>query len=117
MSMTLNADYVRWFYAYDKAHQEALRTDKDIFILLVDKLDKNLLKESFMNQNYIEHINKNYVPVLIKKDQKSSYPIEMLFTTHYPSLFILDKYELYVCEALRAEVSADRLNVYLQECN
>ncbi len=117
MSINLNADYVKWFFDYNKAHQEALKTEKQLFILLLDTSDNKLLKESFMNQDYISQINKKYIPVLIKKEQKSSYPIEMLFTTQYPSLFILDKYELYVCEALRGEVSADRLNVYLQECN
>ena len=115
--LTLEASYIKWYSDFDKAHQEALKTDKSLLILLVNKMDKKLLLESFMNQDYIEKINEKYIAVLIKKDQESSYPIEMLFTTQYPSLFILNKHELFVCEALRGDLSADRLKAYLQECD
>ena len=115
--LSVEAEHVRWFGNFEKAHQEALKTDKFLFVLLVEEFDSMLLKKSFMNQSYIKELNEKYISVLIKKDQKESYPIEMLYTTEYPSVFILDKHELYICDALRADLSAARLKAYLQKCN
>jgi hypothetical protein len=113
----LQADYIRWFYDYEKAHQVARKENKELMVLLVEKIDKPLMLSTFMNQAYIKTINERYIGVIIKKDEGESYPIELLYTMQYPSLFILDKYELCVCEALRGDINSDRLNAYLKECD
>lgn len=115
----LQAQHVRWFSEFDKAHKEALIENKNLLVLLIEKdsiKSQETIVNSFMNQEYIENINTKFIPVLIIKDQKSSYPIEMLYTLEYPSLFILDKQELFVCEPIRGEISPSKLNPYLEKC-
>lgn len=46
-----------------------------------------ILKEYFLNQDYIKYINENFVSVLVTVEYKTSYPIELFYTTQFPSLF------------------------------
>ena len=77
---------------------------------------KQTLKTAFLNQTYIENINKNYISVIVTKNQKASYPIEMLYTFTYPSLFFLDNKELFICEPIRGGITPDKLNIHLKSC-
>ena len=114
---SLEASHVRWLSDFDKAHQLALKEGKNLMVLLIESREsQEILSSSFMNQNYIEDINTNFIPVLIIKDQKRSYPIEMLYTLEYPSLFILDEKELFVCAPMRGEITSSRLKPYLKRC-
>jgi len=114
---SLDASHVRWLNDFDKAHQLALKEGKNLMVLLIETSEsQEILKSSFMNQDYIEVINKNFISVLIIKDQKSSYPIEMLYTLEYPSLFILDSKELFLCEPIRGGITPSRLNAHLKRC-
>jgi len=114
---TLQAQHVRWFSDFDKAHQTALKENKNLMVLLLEsKRSQDVLKMSFMNQDYIKEINTRFIPVLVIKDQKHSYPIEMLYTLTYPSLFILDEKELFICEPMRGEITPSRVKPYLERC-
>ncbi|MFT5835673.1 MAG: thioredoxin-related protein [Sulfurimonas sp.] len=116
---TLSANHISWQSNFDKAHQRALKENKKLMVLLIKKDCKECvqtIKISFINQPYIDKINKEYISVLITKDQKSSYPIEMLYTLEYPSLFFLDNKELFVCEPMRGGVTPNKLNSYLEQC-
>ena len=68
-----------------------------------------------MNQAYIAKINEAYVAVLIIKDQKTGYPIEMLYTLEYPTTFFLTSREVYEREALRGYATAEMFKNYLQK--
>lgn len=97
----LYAEHVRWNSNYDKAHQQALKENKLLMVLLVEKecfVCNEILKNTFQNQPYIEQVNKFFVPVIVMKGQKQSYPIEMLYTMTYPSVFFLNEKELFVGE-------------------
>ena len=116
---SLFANHVYWQGDFDKAHQRALKENKKLMVLLIKKdcLEcTQAIKTTFMNQPYINKINREFISVLITKDQKSSYPIEMLYTFTYPSLFFLDNRELFVCEPIRGEVTPNKLNSYLEQC-
>ncbi|EQB39471.1 hypothetical protein M947_05615 [Sulfurimonas hongkongensis] len=116
---TLQADHVRWLNDFDKAHHQAIKQNKKLMVLLIKKECKGCIetiKTTFINQPYIEKINREYIAVLITKDQRSSYPIEMLYTLQYPSLFFLDNRELFVCKPIRGEITPNELNSYLEEC-
>ena len=115
----IQANHVNWQGNFDKAHQQALKENKKLMVLLIKKdcaPCKETVKDTFINQQYIDKINNDFVSVIITKDQKSSYPIEMLYTLEYPSLFILDNRELFVCEPIRGNVTPDKLKSYLEEC-
>lgn len=49
----------------------------------------NILKEYFINQDYVEYLNKNFINVLITIEHKTSYPIELFYTTEFPSIFFV----------------------------
>lgn len=71
---------------------------------------KDTIKNSFIDQKYINNINKKYISVLITKGQNSSYPIEMLYTLTYPTLFFLDENELFITEPIRGDITPKKLN-------
>ncbi|WP_324171933.1 thioredoxin family protein [Sulfurimonas sp.] len=113
------ANHVSWYGDFDKAHQEALKQNKKLMVLLIKKdcpKCKQTLKTTFLNQTYIENINKDYISVIVTKNQKASYPIEMLYTFTYPSLFFLDNKELFICEPIRGGITPDRLKIHLKSC-
>lgn len=119
ITLSLNADHVRWFFEYEEAHKEALRQNKHLMVLLIEKdspVTKETLKSAFMDQPYINEINEDFISVLVAKDQKGSYPIEMLYTLTYPTLFFLDRYELYSCKPIRGQITAEVLKKHIAKC-
>ncbi|MCF6309690.1 MAG: thioredoxin family protein [Sulfurimonas sp.] len=119
LTLTLSANHVRWFSNFEDAHKEALQQNKHLMVLLIkeDSLEcENTITTSFMNQTYIDGINEEFIPVLITKDQKQSYPIEMLYTFTYPTLFFLNKQELFSCKPIRGDIIPQRLKNYLTQC-
>ena len=115
-TFSLNASYVKWHSDYEKAHRKALKEDKNLLILLVDKPNSALIKENFVNQAYVEEINREFISVYVVKNQKSSYPIELLYTLQYPAIFFLNKYELYSCDTLSGAIRPELISKKLKEC-
>jgi len=118
VAIVLEANYVKWVPTYDMAHEKALREKKSLFVLLVDNYDevKKINYELFTNQEYVESINENFVSVIINKDQKESYPIELLYTLEYPSMFFLNSYELFSCEAIFGVPTPKQFQEHLKLC-
>lgn len=117
--LTLNANHVSWSGNFDKAHQEAVKENKKLMVLLIEKDCKSCqesIRTTFLNQPYIDEINDNFISVIVTKNQKDSYPIEMLYTFSYPTLFFLDNRELFVCKPIRGEVTPERLKNHLKLC-
>ena len=116
----LQAQSLHWQSNYDDAHHQAVQTSKHLMVLLVDpkdgELNKKILLKSFVDQDYIGDLERDYIAVLITKDQKISYPIELLFTVEYPALFFIDENDLFLCNALVGDMSPDRLKAHLVEC-
>ena len=115
----LNASHVRWYFDFEKAHQEALKQNKHLMVLLLQKdcpTCKEILTTTFINQPYIDTINTKFISVVIIKDQTSSYPIEMLYTVTYPALFFLDNTELFCCETLEGNITPQRFKNHLKLC-
>ena len=72
---TLGANHISWQSNFDKAHQKALKENKKLMVLLIKKDCTECIKTiktTFINQPYIDKINREYISVLITKDQKSS---------------------------------------------
>lgn len=116
---TINASNVKWKYDFDKAHQESIKQKKHLMVLLIKKdsiVGKETLMSSFMNQPYIDKINEKFISILVIKGQKHSYPIELLYTFTYPSLFFLDEYELFSCEPIRGDITPQRIISKLNQC-
>ncbi len=110
--VTLHADHVRWQGNFEKARQEALKENKAMMVFLITpecSMCMKMLRTTFMDQKYIAYINTHYVSVLVQKDQKMSYPIELLYTLEYPTLFFLDTNEIYTKKPLFGYVSPQSL--------
>lgn len=88
--LELQAQSISWYGSYDKALQAAHKQQKNMMILLVSSKQKesmSIIKKLFMKKDYIPYVNKKYINVLINADYKTSYPIELFYTTKFPSLF------------------------------
>ena len=117
--LVLNANHVSWYGSFNKAHQAAVKENKKLMVLLIEKDCKpcqESIKTTFLNQPYIDEIDDSFVSVIVTKNQKESYPIEMLYTFTYPTLFFLDNRELFVCIPIRGEVTPEKLKNYLKLC-
>jgi len=113
------ADHVHWLGDYDTALQLAQIQHKPLLVLLVKKDDKasaKIIQNSFMNQPYIHEINQKMVPVMVMYEGKASYPVEMYYTTVFPTLFLVDtRSETFMNEPLYGEqISQKVLLQYFQ---
>ena len=119
-TLNLNASHINWQSNFDKAHQRALKEHKNLLVLLIEKNSlesQEVLRTTFMNQAYISRLNREFIAILVTKGQKKSYPIEMLYTFTYPSLFFLDSHELFVHEPIRGNINPKRVKSALKEIN
>ncbi len=115
-SITLQASHIQWRSNYDNAHREALTKDKILMVFLIQKdciECQKMLESTFINQKYIEEVNENFVSVLVIKGQKSSYPLELLYTMTYPALFFLNNEELFIGGNLFGYISPNRFENHL----
>ena len=86
----LLSNNISWYSSYDKAFYIAQKEKKNMMLFISSSKDNNsneILKKYFMNQEYIDYLNKNFINVLISVEHKSSYPIELFYTTSFPSIF------------------------------
>lgn len=86
----LFSNNISWYHSYEKALITAQKEKKNLMLFIASTKSYNsneILKQYFLNQNYVEYINKNFISVLITIEHKTSYPIELFYTTSFPSIF------------------------------
>ena len=107
LPLLASADHVHWLGNYNKALQKSHQEHKPLLVLVVKQdspLVKKIIKNVFMNQKYVEQINQNMIPVIVTYEGRLSYPIEMYYTTVFPTLFFVDSAkELFLREPLYGE--------------
>ena len=105
--LVISANHVHWLGDYKVALQQAHKEQKPLLVLVIKKdstLTPQIIKNNFMNTSYIEYINKEMVPVIVRYEGVLSYPIEMYYTTVFPTLFIVDsKREIFYSDPLYGE--------------
>ncbi len=71
-----------------------------------------------MDQDYVDDINSKMVPVIVTYDGALSYPIEMYYTTIFPTLFFVDSgKETFLRESLYGEsINSKVLEKYVRDC-
>ena len=106
---------ISWRGDYDKALAEARDSDKILLVLLVKngcKKCNEVLKKVFTDRPYIKTLNQKVIAVLINKEYKSSYPIEMYYTTVYPTLFLVNpQNETFIREPVYKNITKDDLKL------
>ena len=100
--LPLFANHISWMGDYSKALLRAKKEHKPLMVLLV-KRDcsecNRVISKLFMNQSYIDNLNTKVISVIVTKDSKTAYPIELLYSTHFPTLFFVNsKDEVFLSE-------------------
>jgi len=107
LPLLVSANFVNWLGNYDIAHQKALKENKPLLVLVIQKKDplsSTIIKNSFMDQKYVDIINKKMIPVIVTYEGVLSYPAEMYYTTVFPALFFVDSSkEIFLREPLYGE--------------
>ena len=91
-TISIYADHIHWMGNYDKALQKAQKENKSLMVLLVKKecLSCNdVIKNAFMEQEYITLLNQRFISVIVTYEGWESYPIEMFYSTSFPTLFFV----------------------------
>ena len=117
LALQLHAEHIAWCSTYDKAHKKALKEHKPLMVLLVKKECPpchKILRTTFQAQPYIHEVNTLFVSVVVTKGQTQSYPIEMLYTTTYPSVFFLNSEELFIGENIYGYATPDMFVKHLK---
>ena len=114
-----SANHVHWLGNYDKALQQAKKENKPLLVFVVKKdssLSHKIIKNQFMNQPYVDTINKKCVSVMVTYNGRISYPIEIYYTTVFPSLFFVNtQTETFMREPMYGEkISNQVLTQYFQ---
>ena len=92
-SPTLLADHVHWMGNYDKALQKAIALQKPLLVLVVKPRHKpsvDIVQSIFMNQPWVETINRRCVSVMVTYAPPVHYPVEMYDTKIFPTLFLVN---------------------------
>ena len=87
------SNHISWLGDYDKALFQAQKEQKPLLVLLVKKeckLCNKIIVKNFMNRDYIDELNKKYVAVMLTYEGKTSYPIELFYSTIFPTLFFVN---------------------------
>ncbi|WP_295418668.1 thioredoxin family protein [Sulfurovum sp.] len=119
LPLIVSANFVNWLGDYDIAHQKALKERKPLLVLVVKRnstLSNKIIKNSFMDQPYVDMINEKTVAVIVTYEGSKSYPIEMYYTTVFPTLFFMDsERELFLREPLYGkEISSEKIQNYIE---
>jgi len=113
LPLALFADHVHWMGNYDKALQKAIAAHKPLLVLVVNTYKKSntVIQEQLMDQPYIAAMNRHFVSVIVSYEGRETYPIEMYYTTIFPTLFFVDSSrELFLTKPLYGEeIKAERL--------
>jgi len=97
-----NANHISWLGNYDKALEKAKKAQKPMMVLLVKKDCKRcneVIVEHFINRDDIDELNEKYIAVMVTYEGRVSYPIELFYSTTFPTLFFVDsKHESFLRE-------------------
>ncbi len=91
-TLSINADHIHWMGNYDKALQKAHKEHKPLMVLLVKKESpfcNDVIRDVFMEQKYVKYLNQNFISVIVTYEGRESYPIEMYYSTNFPTLFFV----------------------------
>ena len=113
---TVFANSVQWQGTYDKALVLAKKQHKKLLVLIIDKKSKNVIRDFFTNNNYVDKINKNFISVVVFFEKKANYPIEMYYTTDFPTLFLVNPInETFITKPLYGIKNFDKLSIILNK--
>ena len=111
-----NANHISWLGDYDKALEQAQKVKKPMLVLLVKedcKLCNELIVKKFMNRDYIVALNKKYIAVMLTYEGETSYPIELFYSTIFPTLFFVNSTDEHFLEEPLYGEEIDKIENFL----
>lgn len=113
---TANAEYIKWYYNYDKGHQEAVKQHKSIMLFLKDDNAESvkMFEETFSNRDIIKIVNKNYISIQLPYGT-DQFPLELYYTLEPASLFFATEYEILFGEKFTGHVNSAKLLKVLKQ--
>ena len=119
-TLSVNADHIHWLGNYDKALQKAQKEHKPLMILLVKKecsSCNDVIKNCFMEREYVALLNRKFVSVIVTYEGRESYPIELFYSTSFPTLFFVNSQtETFLSEPLYDEsIEVNTIEKFLKE--
>ncbi|WP_457605770.1 hypothetical protein [Nitratifractor sp.] len=90
---SLLAEAIHWRGDYDRALDEGRSKDRPLLLLLVlgdPESVRTMLHRLMRDETLSRWIDRRTVPVLLQAEGRISYPIELYYTTRFPTLFLVD---------------------------
>ena len=85
--------HISWMGDYEAARRLALMHHKDLFVVLVKK-DCMECRELIRRIGSDPHLQRNiaaqYIGIILIAESATSYPIELYYSTHFPTLFFVN---------------------------
>ena len=102
-----------------KALKQAQQQNKTLMVLLIknnSQACKDIVKNIFTNQPYIEKLNQKTIAVIVNTDDKANYPIEMFYSTTFPTLFFVDpKNEIFLKDPYYGKIDILQIKKVINE--
>ncbi|BDY13650.1 thioredoxin family protein [Hydrogenimonas cancrithermarum] len=111
LTIQLFADTIQWMGSFDKALVLAQQSGKPMLVVLVTRecgACRELFATTFRDKDVVDLVNEKTIAVIVTEENED-YPIELLYTLVYPTLFLLSPQEVFLKEPLRGTVDASLL--------
>ena len=113
------ANHILWQSNYSKALKQAQQQNKTLMVLLIknnSQACKDIVKNIFTNQPYIAKLNQKTIAVIVNKDSNANYPIEMYYSTIFPTLFFIDpQNEIFIKDPYYGDVGTKDIKNIINE--
>ncbi len=93
---------IGWMGDYDRALMRARRTQKPLFVVMVQpscQACRELIARMMENEKIASILSTKTVAVIVTAGRRN-YPVELLYTQRYPTLFLLSYDEIFLREPL-----------------
>ena len=117
IAVSATAEMIHWIGSFDAALEMSQARNRPMLVLLVKRACpscRNLLATALRDEAVVSVVNARTVPVIVTKENED-YPIELLYTLEFPTLFLLTPDETFLAEPLRGEIDAPLLWRWLEE--
>ncbi|NPA29951.1 MAG: hypothetical protein GXO33_07200 [Epsilonproteobacteria bacterium] len=111
------AEPVRWQGKFDRALALSRQSGKPMAVLVIERgceACKKVIADINADETLSRCINTRTVPVVVIKEYED-YPVELLYTLVYPTLFLLTPDERFLADPLKGPVDSARLRRLLEE--
>jgi thioredoxin-related protein len=113
------ANHILWKSDYSQALIDAKNNNKKLMVLLIKDNCKNckeIVRNIFTNQPYLKKINQKVVSIIVNKDSKINYPIELFYSISFPTLFFINpKDEMFIIEPIYEKITTKDIKNILKD--